>query len=56
MELFVGIVHVLLVQARGVMAMDGGTCSDPYCKVREAAKRSYSFLNGSAIKRAGGGG
>ena len=29
-----GLVHVLLVQARGVMAMDGGTSSDPYCKER----------------------
>ena len=28
-----GVVHVLLVQARGVSAMDGGTSSDPYCKV-----------------------
>ena len=28
-----GLVHVLLVQARGVMAMDGGTSSDPYCKI-----------------------
>jgi len=28
-----GVVHVLLVQARGVLAMDGGTSSDPYCKV-----------------------
>lgn len=36
-----GIVHVLLVQARGVMAMDGGTSSDPYCKItlgKEKAK------------------
>ena len=28
-----GVVHVLVVQARGVLAMDGGTSSDPYCKV-----------------------
>ena len=28
-----GMVHVLVVQARGVMAMDGGTSSDPYCKI-----------------------
>ena len=33
--------HVLLVQARSVIAMDGGTSSDPYCKVtlgKEKAK------------------
>ena len=36
-----GVVHVLLVQARSVIAMDGGTSSDPYCKVtlgKEKAK------------------
>ena len=35
------VVHVLLVQARSVIAMDGGTSSDPYCKVtlgKEKAK------------------
>ena len=36
-----GLVHILLVQARGVLAMDGGTSSDPYCKItlgKEKAK------------------
>ncbi len=27
------VVHVVLVQARGLMAMDAGDSSDPYCKL-----------------------
>ena len=31
--LVVVVVHMKELQARGVLAMDGGTSSDPYCKV-----------------------
>ena len=27
------LVHVVLIQARGLMAMDAGDSSDPYCKI-----------------------
>ena len=27
------VVHLVLVQARGLMAMDSGDSSDPYCKI-----------------------
>jgi len=34
------IVHIVLVQARELMAMDAGTSSDPYCKI-SIGKESY---------------
>jgi Ca2+-dependent lipid-binding protein len=33
------VVHVVLVQARSLMAMDAGESSDPYCKVALGKER-----------------
>ena len=37
--------HYILRQARGVLAMDGGTSSDPYCKVVVLSFNSYVPLS-----------
>ena len=33
------LVHVVLIQARGLMAMDSGDSSDPYCKIALGKER-----------------
>merc|ERR1711963_982194 len=33
------VIHVVLVQARGLMAMDAGGTSDPYCKIALGRER-----------------
>ena len=39
-----GVVHVVLVQARSVKAMDHGNSSDPYCKVLHFVFYSFEFV------------
>ena len=42
------IVHVVIVEARGLMAMDGGKTSDPYCKVKLGQeKHKTKTINGT---------
>ena len=36
------VVHVVLVQARGLLAMDSGESSDPYCKIALGKERFKS--------------
>jgi len=36
------LVHVVLIQARGLMAMDAGDSSDPYCKIALGKERQKS--------------
>jgi len=36
------VVHVVLVQARGLLAMDSGESSDPYCKISLGKERFKS--------------
>ena len=43
------VIHVVLVQARGLMAMDAGETSDPYCKIALGRERHKSKSISSTV-------